>query len=58
MGRDAVRRHGIDSARHDHLGLFPLSGVWAIDILLGIKLFFVGLIMVTSGSAVRAMADA
>ena len=39
-------------------GLFPLSGLWAIDILLGIKLFFVGLIMVTGGSAVRAMADA
>ena len=26
---------------------FPLSGAWAIGILLGIKLFFVGLIMVT-----------
>ena len=35
---------------------FPLSGVWAIGILLGIKLFFVGLIMVMGGSAVRAMA--
>jgi len=35
---------------------FPLSGVWAIGILLGIKLFFVGLIMVTGGSAVRSMA--
>jgi uncharacterized membrane protein HdeD (DUF308 family) len=34
---------------------FPLSGVWAIGILLGIKLFFVGLIMVTAGSAVRSM---
>ena len=32
---------------------FPLSGVWAIGILLGIKLFFVGLIMVTGGSVVR-----
>ena len=36
---------------------FPLSGVWAIGILLGIKLFFVGLIMVMGGSAVRSMAD-
>jgi uncharacterized membrane protein HdeD (DUF308 family) len=35
---------------------FPLSGAWAIGILLGIKLFFVGLIMVTGGSAVRAVA--
>ena len=35
---------------------FPLSGVWAIGILLGIKLFFVGLIMVMGGSAVHSMA--
>jgi uncharacterized membrane protein HdeD (DUF308 family) len=35
---------------------FPLSGVWAIGILLGIKLFFVGLIMLMGGSAVRSMA--
>jgi len=37
-------------------GQFPLSGVWAIGILLGIKLFFVGLIMIMGGSAVRSMA--
>jgi len=37
-------------------GQFPLSGVWAIGILLGIKLFFVGLIMLMGGSAVRSMA--
>jgi len=36
-------------------GQFPLSGMWAIGILLGIKLFFVGLIMVTAGSAVKAL---
>ena len=36
---------------------FPLSGVWAIGILLGIKLFFVGLIMVMGGSAVRSVAQ-
>ena len=35
---------------------FPLSGLWAIGILLGIKLFFIGLIMVTAGSAVRSIA--
>jgi uncharacterized membrane protein HdeD (DUF308 family) len=35
---------------------FPLSGAWALGILLGIKLFFVGLIMVMGGSAVRSMA--
>ena len=39
-------------------GQFPLSGVWAIGILLGIKLFFVGLIMVMGGSAVRSIAKA
>jgi uncharacterized membrane protein HdeD (DUF308 family) len=37
---------------------FPLSGIWAIGILLGIKLVFVGLIMVTAGSAVRSMSKA
>ena len=37
-------------------GQFPLSGAWAIGILLGIKLFFVGLIMITGGSVVRASA--
>ena len=31
---------------------FPLSGAWAIGILLGIKLFFVGLIMVTGDKTV------
>jgi uncharacterized membrane protein HdeD (DUF308 family) len=36
---------------------FPLSGLWAIGILLGIKLFFVGLIMVMGGAAVRSMAN-
>ncbi len=36
---------------------FPLSGVWAMGILLGVKLFFVGLIMVMGGSAVRSMAN-
>ena len=35
---------------------FPLSGIWAIGILMGIKLFFVGLIMVMGSSAVRSMA--
>jgi uncharacterized membrane protein HdeD (DUF308 family) len=35
---------------------FPLSGVWAIGILLGIKLFLIGLIMVTAGSAIRSIA--
>ena len=35
---------------------FPLSGVWAIGILLGIKLFFVGLIMLMGRSPVRSMA--
>jgi uncharacterized membrane protein HdeD (DUF308 family) len=35
---------------------FPLSGAWAMGILLGIKLFFIGLIMVAGGSTVRSMA--
>jgi uncharacterized membrane protein HdeD (DUF308 family) len=33
---------------------FPLSGVWAIGTLLGIKLFFIGLIMITEGKAVES----
>jgi uncharacterized membrane protein HdeD (DUF308 family) len=37
-------------------GQFPLAGLWAVGILLGIKLFFIGLIMVTAGSAVRSIA--
>jgi len=35
---------------------FPLSGAWALGILLGIKLLFIGLIMLMGGSAVRSMA--
>jgi uncharacterized membrane protein HdeD (DUF308 family) len=31
--------------------------VWAIGILLGIKLFFMGLVMVMGGSAVRSIAN-
>ena len=38
-------------------GQFPLSGLWAIGILLGIKLFFIGLIMVTAGSVVRSITE-
>lgn len=30
---------------------FPLSGIWAMGILIGIKLFMVGLIMITSATA-------
>jgi len=35
---------------------FPLSGAWALGILLGIKLLFIGLIMLMGGSAARRMA--
>jgi uncharacterized membrane protein HdeD (DUF308 family) len=35
---------------------FPLSGAWALGILLGIKLLFIGLIMLMGGSAARSMA--
>lgn len=34
---------------------YPLSGAYAIGILLGIKLFMVGLIMVTGGSGMRSV---
>jgi uncharacterized membrane protein HdeD (DUF308 family) len=34
---------------------FPLSGVYAIGVLLGIKLFSVGLVMVTAGESVQAL---
>ncbi len=36
---------------------YPLAGVWAIGILLGIKLLFGGMIMVAAGSTVRAVAE-
>jgi uncharacterized membrane protein HdeD (DUF308 family) len=35
---------------------FPWSGAWAMGILLGIKLFLVGLVMIAGGSTVRAVA--
>jgi len=35
---------------------FPLSGAWALGILLGIKLLFIGLIMIMGGSAARSAA--
>lgn len=37
---------------------YPLSGAWAMGILLGIKLLFVGMIMVTGSSAARKLAQA
>jgi uncharacterized membrane protein HdeD (DUF308 family) len=36
---------------------FPLSGAWAIGILLGVKLILIGTIMLTVGSALRAAAS-
>ena len=35
---------------------FPLSGAWAIGILVGVKLLMVGMIMVTAGSAAQSVA--
>jgi uncharacterized membrane protein HdeD (DUF308 family) len=35
---------------------FPVSGAWAIGILVGVKLLFAGFAMVTVGSAVRSAA--
>jgi uncharacterized membrane protein HdeD (DUF308 family) len=37
---------------------FPLSGVWAIGVMLGIKLCFIGLIMITAGTTVRQLSKA
>jgi uncharacterized membrane protein HdeD (DUF308 family) len=37
---------------------FPLSGIWAIGVLLGIKLCFIGLIMIMAGTTVRQAAKA
>ena len=34
-------------------GQYPLSGAWAMGILIGIKLFMIGLIMVTGGAMAR-----
>jgi len=35
---------------------YPLAGPWAVGVLLGIKLFFAGLIMLTLGSTARGLA--
>ena len=35
---------------------FPLSGPWAVGVLLGIKLIMAGMIMITVGSTARSMA--
>jgi len=37
---------------------FPLSGPWALGILLGLKLLMIGIIMLTGGSAVKQLAKA
>lgn len=37
---------------------YPLSGGWAIGILLGIRLLFAGMAMITGGAAVRRVANA
>jgi len=36
---------------------FPLSGAWALGILLGLKLIFIGLIMIMGGSTARSLAS-
>lgn len=36
---------------------FPLSGAWAMAILLGVKLFLVGLTMIVGGTVVRNFAN-
>ena len=36
---------------------FPLSGVWAVGILVGIRLIFSGLTMLALGTAGRQLAD-
>jgi uncharacterized membrane protein HdeD (DUF308 family) len=36
---------------------FPISGAWAIGILVGVKLLFAGLAMVTVGSTLRGAAS-
>jgi uncharacterized membrane protein HdeD (DUF308 family) len=37
---------------------YPLSGGWAIGILLGVRLLFAGIAMMTGGSAARKIANA
>lgn len=36
---------------------FPLSGIWAMGILVGIKLFMIGLIMITSAAVVGELSS-
>ena len=35
---------------------YPMSGPWVLGVLLGLKLLFIGIIMLTGGSAVRSLA--
>ena len=37
---------------------FPMSGPWVLGVLLGLKLLFIGVVMLTGGSAVRSLAKA
>jgi len=34
---------------------FPMSGPWVLGVLLGLKLLFIGIIMLTGGSAVKSL---
>jgi uncharacterized membrane protein HdeD (DUF308 family) len=37
---------------------FPMSGPWVLGVLLGLKLLFIGIVMLTGGSAVKSFAKA
>ena len=37
---------------------WPLSGAWAIGVLVGIQLIFAGMTMITMGSAIKSIAEA
>ena len=36
---------------------FPLSGSWALGVMIGIKLFLIGLVIVTGASAARSISE-
>ncbi len=57
-GVPALRRPRVARPRHHDLAPVPVSGAWAVGILVGVKLLFAGLSMVFVGSAVREMGRA
>jgi hypothetical protein len=48
------RRH-LHPARHHAVDWLPMSGPWVLGVLLGLKLLFIGIVMLTGGSTVKSL---